>query len=347
MNANLTFEKELSTEFSLYFKSRKNGRFATSMAWIKAIFLLTGFFSLYFLVVFQVFSKQISFALAILWGIVSLLIIFNIGHDAVHNAFSRKKWINTILGYSFNLVGASAYSWYLKHNQAHHQFTNIDGLDHDTEMDPLMRVSPLQPYRWYYRWQYLYWPFVYAFFSVLIIFLVDLKIFFQEKAPDQTFFQPIREWIILVITKLFYLFYIFWIPIKYGGFSLSDVLIVFCLIHLINGIIIGLVFQPSHYFVESLHYSSGDKDSVENWHQHQLNTTVDISPDNEILSSIIGGLNTNVAHHLYPKVCHVHYPKLAAIIRDVVKRHGLQYYEKSWSAALQSHISLLKKLSKI
>lgn len=339
------FKQVLTTAVHDYFEQQKNGKFSTPIAWMKAWALLTLFFVLYPIFVFADIPLSIRLTLVIAWGINSLLLIFNIGHDAVHGAFSRHQWINRLLSLSFNLVGANAYSWKLKHNEAHHLYTNIEGKDHDIEIDPLLRVSPHKPYRWHFRWQHWYWPLVYACFSLLIIFLVDFQIFFQERKPKKYFAQPIREWGVILVTKFFYLFYIFWIPVYYAGFSWPQVLIAFLSLHLINGLIIGLVFQPSHYFVGSNFYNGSAKGEM-NWHIHQLETTVDIDPENPWFSHLVGSLNANVPHHLYPKVCHVHYPKLSAIINKLAQEYEMPYHRKSQREALKSHITFLKQLSK-
>lgn len=339
------FEQTLSKAINAYLDKQRNGRFATTAVWLKGSLLLVLCFLLYGLMVFGDFEKLVRLGLVVLWGLVSLLIVFNVGHDAVHGALSHKGWLNKIFGYSFNLVGANAYSWQLKHNEAHHMFTNINGKDHDIEMDPFLRVSPHQPHRWYYRWQHWYWPVVYAMLSFLIIFVVDVLIFFQERKLDERLLQPFKEWVILVLTKLFYLWYIFWVPIYYAGFTGAEVLLAFFLYHAINGLIIGLVFQPSHYFIESIFYHQDYKNTGK-WHSHQLNSTLDISPENTFLSQVLGGLNANVSHHLYPKICHVHYPHLSSIVSEEAQRHDMPYHRKNYLSAVVSHIALLKKYSK-
>jgi len=339
-----TFSDSLTLAVQAYFKQQKNGKYATPLVWWKAIGLLLSFFGLYFLVLFAEMPLAVRYVMVIVWGLNALLLIFNIGHDAVHGSFSRYAWVNQWLAYSFNLVGANAYSWKLKHNDAHHLYTNIEGKDHDIEVDPLLRVSPHSPYRWHFRWQHWYWPLIYAAFSLLIIFVVDVMIFLQEKQPQQRFAQPIKEWFILIFSKIFYLFYVFWIPIYVAGVEWQTVLIAFFSYHFVNGLMIGLVFQPSHYFMESTFYQ--DESEKQAWHLHQLSTTVDIAPQNPWLSQLLGSLNANVPHHLYPKVCHIHYPHLSEIIQEKAREYQLPYHRKSPQEAVKSHINWLHYLSK-
>ena len=52
-------------------------------------------------------------------------------HDANHGAYSKKGWLNTVLGYSLNLVGANSFGWKMQHNVLHHTFTNVHDEDED------------------------------------------------------------------------------------------------------------------------------------------------------------------------------------------------------------------------
>ena len=52
-------------------------------------------------------------------------------HDAIHGSYSKNKKINTLLGYTFNLIGANAVVWKIQHNVLHHTYTNIDQADDD------------------------------------------------------------------------------------------------------------------------------------------------------------------------------------------------------------------------
>lgn len=50
-----------------------------------------------------------------------------------------------------------------------------------------------------------------------------------------------------------------------------------------------------------------------------------------------------VEHHLFPAICHCHYPKIAPIVKKMCAKYGYPYhcYETFWSALL-AHFSYLK-----
>jgi linoleoyl-CoA desaturase len=57
----------------------------------------------------------------------------------------------------------------------------------------------------------------------------------------------------------------------------------------------------------------------------------------------VGGLNFQVEHHLFPKVCSVHYPVLSGLVRELAAKHGLPYHSHvTFRSAVASHLRTLK-----
>jgi glyoxylase-like metal-dependent hydrolase (beta-lactamase superfamily II) len=77
--------------------------------------------------------------------------------------------------------------------------------------------------------------------------------------------------------------------------------------------------------VEGTSHPIADENGVieNDWAIHQMNTTVNFSRDNAILGWYLGGLNYQVEHHLFPKICHVHYPAIAQIVKETAKEYGV------------------------
>ena len=64
------------------------------------------------------------------------------------------------------LLGFSSYAWRVKHNVAHHTYTNVDGYDDDISQTPFARLTPTQEPKWWYRLQHIYiWP----LYSVMVL----------------------------------------------------------------------------------------------------------------------------------------------------------------------------------
>lgn len=133
-NVNTLFSKALKQNIAQYFKSTSFKKTGNRRLFLKAAILLGTFVALYGLLVFVPMHWAVAVLLCMLFGINLAAIGFNIMHDAGHQSFSDNKRVNTILSYSLNLLGGNIYFWKLKHNIAHHTYTNIDGEDHDIEI---------------------------------------------------------------------------------------------------------------------------------------------------------------------------------------------------------------------
>ena len=76
-------------------------------------------------------------------------------------------------------------------------------------------------------------------------------------------------------------------------------------------------------------------------------TTADFCPRNPILTWYLGGLNYQVEHHLFPRLSHVHYKRLAPVVRKVCADAGVPHYTNSnLFKALRSHVRFLRRMGK-
>src|SRR5581483_2591905 len=107
-------------------------------------------------------SAGVYLDFALLLGLVAgtTLVAFCVMHDANHGAYFRRRRFNHLLGWTADVaLGFSTYAWRVKHNVAHHTYTNVDGYDADITQTPLVRLVPVQPRRALYRFQHVYiWP---------------------------------------------------------------------------------------------------------------------------------------------------------------------------------------------
>jgi len=78
------------------------------------------------------------------------------------------------------------------------------------------------------------------------------------------------------------------------------------------------------------------------WAVHQVQTTVDFARRSRVLCWFLGGLNFQVEHHLFTKICHVHYPALSKVVEETCREFGVRYAEhKSLWSAVASHFRWL------
>src|SRR5690606_36240464 len=121
----------------------------------------------YGLMVSGVFTNQ--WIILMLWVLMALGMAgigMSVMHDANHGSFSKKTWINKLIGNVIIFVGGNSSNWIMQHNIKHHTYTNIHSLDDDLDVGNLMRFSPTQPKYKIYKFQYLYAWILYGFLTV-------------------------------------------------------------------------------------------------------------------------------------------------------------------------------------
>ena len=83
------------------------------------------------------------------------------------------------------------------------------------------------------------------------------------------------------------------------------------------------------------------------WAVHQVQTTVDFARGNRLLTWYVGGLNFQIEHHLFPHICHVHYPRIAEIVEGTCAEFGVRYTaHASFRGALASLWGWLSRMGR-
>ncbi|GAB3277267.1 acyl-CoA desaturase [Larkinella harenae] len=333
-----------------YFKERSLSPHANRSMWIKAGFFLGGYLLLYTLILSNQYGPWTMLALTVGLGAFAAFIGFNVSHDALHGAFSSQAWVNRLLGSSFYLLGANPYVWKITHNVVHHTYTNIPGHDEDIEIAPgLIRVDTEEPVRSWQRFQHWYAFALYSLASLSWVFRKDYYKFFKRQiGQHDNSTHPRRQYIMLFATKAVYYFFFLVLPYLLLDISWWQVLIGFIGMHLVEGLILGLVFQLAHV-VEGTSFPVPTEGVgiQEAWAIHQLRTTANFAPRSAVAAFFCGGLNRQIEHHLFPKICHIHYPAITAIVKRTAHDFDLPYLENSsFFSAIHSHYRLLKNLGR-
>ncbi len=329
-----TFYATLRKRVDSYFEDQNLSVHANGAMWFKAFFFLGGFIALYLLILLGNFNALTMVCLAILLGMFGAFVGFNICHDAIHKAFSDKPFINKIFSILFSLVGASAYVWSICHNIVHHTYTNIAGHDEDIDVAPgLIRFCENEPVNKIQRYQHFYAFGLYSLAMLSWVFRKDYKKFFQTKIGCQVANHPRIEYFNLFFFKFVYYFLF---------------IIGFLALQFSQGLVLGLVFQLAHV-VEGTSFPHPNEDGniEEAWAAHQMMTTANFAVNSKLAGFLCGGLNRQVEHHLFPKICHIHYPAIGKIVKDTALEFNLPYIESpTFMDALGSHYRMLRKLGK-
>lgn len=343
------FYATLRKRVDAYFIENQISVHANNAMWFKAIFFLGGFITLYFAILLGNFSLPIMLALAIVLGMFGAFVGFNICHDAIHKAFSANPMVNKIFSFLFSLIGASAYVWSICHNIVHHTYTNISGHDEDIDVAPgLIRFCEKEPVNKIQRYQHIYAFGLYSLAMLSWVFRKDYKKFFQTKIGCQVSNHPKIEYFNLFFFKFLYYFLFIILPFFVIEATWWQFLIGFLAMQFAQGLVLGLVFQLAHV-VEgtSFPHPNIEGNIEEAWAAHQMMTTANFAVDSKLAGFFCGGLNRQVEHHLFPKICHIHYPAIGKIVKATAAEFNLPYIESpTFVSALSSHYRMLKKLGK-
>jgi len=338
------FFSELVKKVDAYMDKKGGNRFADSSIYIKGSFLIGVYLSSYILLLSRSLNTGLSILLVMIMGLAGVMIVFNIVHDASHNVLFKNRSLNKAVAYFGDLMGMNSYIWNIRHNIQHHTFTNVAGGDVLLDSIPFIRVCPQQKKLPMHKYQVWYVPFLYMFYSIFWVFFIDINMFKQKQMGNyKNMRHSWREWTKLILFKSFYLFYMIIFPAWIINIPLSTVLIGFLIYHIVAGILLSTVVVLGHC-VEGAEYSTPDEDGIiqNSFLQHEWNATYDCSTDSKLLHWITGGLNTHLAHHLFPKLCHCHYLAVTKIIKEHCAEHHVNYQHYSLGDAIISHFNFLK-----
>jgi linoleoyl-CoA desaturase len=314
--------------------------------YLKTAIILTWFSAAYIGLVFFAQGALQAIPLAIALGVAMAAIGFSIQHDGGHDAYSKHRWINRLAAYSLDLIGASSYLWHWKHAIFHHTFTNVQGHDTDIDLGRFARFSPhAKKYR-FQRWQHLYLWVLYGISSSRWHVMGDFEDYRNSSIGPHKIPRP-KGWdmFVFVFGKVVSFALAFAIPMCFHEWWL--VLAFYMMVTFTIGVTLSVVFQLAHC-VEEADFPLPEQGTarMENtWAVHQIETTVDFGRNSFTLCWLLGGLNFQIEHHLFPRICHIHYRKVSRVVEKACKEFGISYnYHKSFVAGVASHYRWLRQM---
>jgi linoleoyl-CoA desaturase len=286
----------------------------------------------------------------LLLGLWATGIGLNIGHDAAHGGFSHRPWINTMAEQAFTAVGVHVYGWKILHNVIHHTYTNIPHFDGDLYTVPVIRLfdNKDRPAKPLHRFQHIYCFFLYSMSSLVWVLKKDyVHMVKKEHCGYRKPTPPLHEWVILFAGKLFHYTLVLLIPMLVTPWSFAVIIGGFVMMHMISGLTLTSIFAAGHLVdgVEIVDPDPARPGTIdESWTRHQMRTTANFSIDSSFFFWVAGGLNFQIEHHLFPKICHVHYRALAPIVQRTAAEFGVPYHAyPSFVSALASHRRFLQR----
>ena len=347
---NAQFFATLSQRVNEYFKSRNISKHANGWMVLKTIFMFALYFTPYGLLLSGVWSGTTAWWIGcVIMGLGMAGIGLSIMHDANHGAYSAKPWVNNLLGLTLNMVGGHAFNWKVQHNVLHHTYTNVHDVDEDISPRGVLRMAPGSPWKPFHKYQHWY---AWLFYGLLTLVWVSFKDFQRIIKYDREGMiarqktDAAREWIIMLGTKVLYIWYIAVLPMQVIGMGFWTWLGGFLVMHYLCGFILAMIFQPAHVIDGTIYPEPDDAGNLENnWAIHQMRTTTNFANKSRIFSWYVGGLNYQVEHHLFPQICHIHYRNIAPIVEATAKEFGVPYKSKeTFMEAVADHWKMMREL---
>ena len=345
------FFRTLNKRVNKFFKERNLKKTGDWKLYSKAIFMFSLLVVPFVIILTANLATWINICLLILIGISVAGVGMNIMHDGNHESFSSKKWVNKLMGGSIYLLSGNVYNWQVQHNVLHHTFTNIKGLDEDIEAGRVIRFCHHSKWFNFNRFQKYYSIFLYGLLTLNWAVTTDFKQTYQYlkkdlyygKKPNKTL-----QWATLIIGKLLY--YAIWVvlPMYVLDYTWWQVLIGFLIVHYTAGMILSIIFQLAHVVPATDMPLPDEKGNMKHtWAVHQLYTTANFAPNSKIINFFTGGLNHQIEHHIFPHISHIHYHKIAKIVKETTREFGLPYNEyKTMFAAIVEHFRQLGDLGR-
>lgn len=346
------FYPTLRKRVDAWFQEQGRSKHANFEMLSKTVILLAMYIVPYLLMMTGVITAGWAMLLScVVMGVGVAGIGMSIMHDANHGAYSGSQRINTLVGYTLNLVGGHVFNWKVQHNVLHHTYTNVEGLDEDVRERLILRFSPYTRLMKIHRFQHIYAFFLYGLMTISwSIGAKDIvqAIKYGKAGMDKMLRTDMRKEVtVMILTKLVYITYMIVLPLLLLDISFWQWFLGFFLMHWVAGFILGVVFQLAHVVEKTAHHENpGENGTIENaWAVHEMETTANFAPDNRVINWYVGGLNYQIEHHLFTSICHVHYRHIAPIVKQTAEEFGVPYHQyPSFGTALLSHVRTLRSL---
>lgn len=342
-----SLQREIRAEAAAYFERTGIQRDGGVPMLLKSLVIVAWVVTTYLLMLFVATAVWHFVLLALSMALSLAGVGFSIQHDGGHGAYSARPWVSRAAAFALDAVGGSSYMWDYKHNVLHHTYPNVEQVDDDISQAPWLRLSRTDPYFPMHRYQFVYSWLLYLFMAPKWLFVDDFKRLFTQRAGPRRVPPPTRRGIAaLLLGKVFAYGWMLAIPLSihspsWGMFGL------YVLIAWVWGLAMAVTFQLAHCndTAEFGTWPQKGEPMARGWAEQQIATTVNFSQDNPVLTWYLGGLNYQIEHHLFPKVCHLHYPGLSHVVKEVCERRGIAYrVQPTMFSALRSHIGHLKRL---
>lgn len=333
--------ERVNAHFAQHKRSKKTNAFGI----FKAVLFSVAFLAFYACILLANGNNLLLLISFPFIGFLQICLVLNLGHEGVHDSFSRNKTINRLCAYTFDLLGSSGYLWKMRHVYSHHAMPMVPGSDVDIQQTGMLTFMPMQEPPKAFRFQQFYAPVLYCLYTLNAILRRDWTDFFSYKIGTKDVKHSRGEAITFVVSKMIYFTYTLVLPLLFSGCAWYIVLLGFFFMHLAASISAAVALFPAHLYEESIFPepdANGEMSTT--WAEHQMAVTMDFGTRLPFTAFFFGGINYHAVHHLFPTIAHVHFPAIRNILLKTAQEFNIPYNTRpSLRKALVSHWRLLKK----
>jgi fatty acid desaturase len=237
-----------------------------------------------------------------------------IGHDAGHNQVFGSRRRNRLLGLAVGnaLIGLSFGWWVPKHN-AHHAHPNELGRDPDIGEGTAL-PSPDAPglVWWLARWQ------APLFFPLMLLRSSGMHVLGIQRLARRRDHAAVVEACLIALHAALYLTVVLWVlsPVKALAFVVVQ--------QAVFSVYLGISFAPNHKGMPVI-----ESATAAGFARRQVVTARNIR-GGRLTTFMLGGLNYQVEHHLFPSMPRPNLRRVQGLVREFCTATDLGYSEESF-----------------
>ena len=338
--------REIQKQIQLEIKQRGN---SNDSFWVKFRVMVFPLFYvlLYIATLYSYPNLYFYYSGYALLGIFVVVIFLTSIHELCHDGVFKQKSSNRFFLYFFDIIGANSYIWKQRHVLMHHNYPNIKGWDTDIEQSNLFKIYADAPHTKFHKIQHYLMFFFYPLYFFICFLIRNFKDFSKKNSTIKKSIKiPKIEYVKLIVFKMFYFFYMLFLPFWFFKIPFGMVFIGFLLHTSVASIFALFVLLPPHANLENEFVNVPDDYQIPTtWVEHQLQTTIDISNHNWFISFFMGNFNYHVAHHVMPSISYSKMKIATEVIEKYANENNLPYKKCTIWEALSSHYQLVKKNS--
>ena len=250
-----------------------------------------------------------------------------VGHDAGHQQVFRTRRANQVLGLTVgNVLIGMSFGWWVPKHSAHHAHPNQVGQDPDMS-DGLVSSSGSWFGRMLARRQ------AGLFFPLMLLRSTGLHVSGIQRLIRRRDRGAALEGLLIALHAALFLTALLWVlsPLKALAFIGVQ--------QAVFSVYLGCSFAPNHKSMPVI-----DADAEMSFARRQVITARNIS-GGRLINLVLGGLNYQIEHHLFPTMPRPNLPRAQKIIRAYCVESDFGYREESLVGSFKQVVGYLRTIA--